>query len=464
MKKKQNKIGVIVIIIIIAVALMFSNCAVGPKFQSPKVDIPPAYIYESVAIPGDSLVNISWWERFGDTRLDSLIQQALDSNRNLAIAASRIEQSRLQLRMTRADLAPSIGLGMKGEGTYTHNTKIVQEYSIEPNITWEVDLFGKLRRMSESARAEMLATEQTYHAVMLSLAAEVATTYFNLLQYDMSLRISYETYDIRRASQNIIDSMVYYGMSSAVDLQQAKGLTATAAAAIPQYERAKVQTEMALCALLGRNPYPMAVDGRQLLRVIKVPVMVPAGLPSSLLDRRPDIQQAYYQVASSTANIGVAVANRYPSLVLTGEGGLLSSTLKGLFRGNPFGWSASLSVSESLFAFGKNKRAVEIAKEINKQALLNYEQSVIIALGEVESTLSGVATYRSQVKHYWELLEATQTTQILTQELFHNGSSTYLNVLDAERELFSTQITFLKVISAQLAEYVSLYKALGGGW
>lgn len=448
----------------LAVTLAFAGCAVGPKFKSPEVAVPSAYIYDSVASRGDTVVNLTWWDSFGDPMLSGLIIQALDSNRNLAVAASRIEQARLELKMARAEFGPSVGLGVRGEGTYTDRTKIVQEYSIEPNISWEIDLFGKLRRTAEAARAQMLATEQNYRSVMLSLAAEVATTYFNLLQYDMSLRISRETYELRKSSQDIIDSMVYYGMSSAVDQEQAKSLTATAAAAIPQYERAKIQTEMALCALLGQNPHPFDVDGTRLFTSVLVPAEVPAGLPTSLLDRRPDVLQAYYQAAAATANVGVAVANRYPSVTLTGEGGLLSSTLKGLVHGNPFGWSASLSIAEPLFAWGRNKRAVEVAQEENRQAILNYEQSVITALGEVESALAGVATYRSQVERYRELLRATRTTQMLTQELYRNGSNTYLDVLDAERELFSTQISFSEVLSAQLAEYVSLYKALGGGW
>ncbi|SUE34442.1 Outer membrane protein oprM precursor [Rikenella microfusus] len=447
-----------------AAVLWFTGCAVGPTFKSPEVALPSAYLYDSVASRGDTVVNLAWWENFGDPMLTGLIEQALDSNRNLAVAASRIEQARLQLKSARAEFGPAVGLGIRGEGTYTDRTGIVQQYAVEPNITWEIDLFGKLRRTAESARARMLATEQNYRSVMLSLAAEVATSYFDLLQYDMSLRIARETYGLRRASQDIIDSLVYYGMSSAVDLEQARSLTATAAAAIPQYERAKAQTEMALCALLGQNPHPFEVDGTRLFTSVLLPAEVPAGLPASLLDRRPDIRQAYYEVASATAEVGVAVANRYPSLTLTGEGGLLSSTLKGLFRGNPFGWSASLSVAEPLFAWGKNKRAEEIAREENRQAVLNYEQTVITALGEVESALAGVATYRAQAERYRELLRATRATQVLTQELYRNGSNTYLDVLDAERELFSTQIGFSEVLSAQLAEYVSLYKALGGGW
>lgn len=461
MKRVRNNHSLLVAL---AVALGFAGCAVGPKFKSPEVQVPSAYLYDSVASRRDTVVNLAWWESFGDPTLTGLIEQALDSNRNLAIAASRIEQARLQLNMARAEFGPSVGLGIQGEGTYTDRTKIVQLYNIEPNIKWEIDLFGKIKNTAESAKAQMLATEQNYRSVMLSLAAEVATSYFNLLQYDMSLRISQETYELRKASQDIIDSLVYYGMSSAVDLEQAKSLTATAAAAIPQYERAKVQTEMALCALLGENPHSFHVDGTRLFTSVLVPAEVPAGLPASLLDRRPDIRQAYYQVAAATANVGVAVANRYPSVTLTGEGGLLSSTLKGLFHGNPFGWSASLGIAEPIFAWGKNKRAEEIALEENKQAILTYEQSVITALGEVESALAGVATYRSQVNRYRELLRATRTTQMLTQELYRNGSNTYLDVLDAERELFTTQISFSEVLAAQLAEYVSLYKALGGGW
>lgn len=460
MKTIQDKNWIIALVMI----FFLTSCAVGAKFKSSEMTIPEKYIYASADSSKDTLVNLSWWDNFGDTILVSLIQQALDSNRNLAVAASRIEQARLQLRMTRAEFGPSIGFDIQGGATYSNQTKIVQEYSIKPNITWEIDLFGKLKHRAESAHAQMLATEQNYRSIMLSLVAEIATTYFNLLEYDMSLNISRETYDLRSESQDMIDSLLYYGMASGIDLEQARGLTATAAAAILQYERAKIQTQMALCVLLGQNPQPIKVDGMRLLMSEMVPKMVPAGLPTSLLNRRADIQEAYYRVASSTANLGVAVANRYPSIILTGNGGLLSSTLKGLFNGNPFGWSTSLSISESIFAFGKNKRAVEIAKEDNKQAVLNYEHSVITALTEVESSLVGVATYRLQTEHYQELLKATLITQTLTQELYLNGYSTYLNVLDAERELFSAQINFSTILSAQLAEYVSLYKALGGGW
>ncbi|WP_298064077.1 efflux transporter outer membrane subunit [uncultured Rikenella sp.] len=451
--------------VVLAVTLGLAGCAVGPKFRSPEVTVPSAYIYDSVGTRGDTVVNLAWWRSFGDPTLTDLIEQALDSNRNLAVAASRIEQARLQLKMARTGFGPEFDLGRNTGASYEGaNGEVIQKYEIQATVAWEIDLFGKLRHTAESAQAQMLATEQNYRSLMLSLAAEVATTYFNLLQYDMSLRIAQETYELRKASQDIIDSLVYYGMSSSVDLEQARSLTATAAAAIPQYERAKVQAETALCALLGRNPRFFDVDGTRLFTSVLVPAEVPVGLPASLLDRRPDIREAYYRVAAATAHVGVAVANRYPSVTLTGDGGLFSSTLKGLVHGNPFGWSAALSIAQPLFAWGKNKRAEEIAREENKQAILNYEQTVIAALGEVESALAGIATYHTQVNRYRELLQATRTTQMLTQELYRNGSNTYLDVLDAERELFSTQIGFSEVLAAQLAEYVSLYKALGGGW
>lgn len=460
MRIVQNKSWLAPLIVI----LIFVGCAVGPNFKSPKVVVPAMYIYDSVNIKIDTLVNLMWWDNFGDTTLNFLIREALRGNRNLAIAASRIEQSRLQLRMVRSEIWPSFGFGVEGKATSAGNSKVIQQYSIQPNVKWELDLFGKLRRTSESAHAQMLATEENYRSVMLSLVAEVATTYFNLLQYDMLLQVSLDTYNIRHTSQNIIDSLYYYGMSSSVDLEQARSLTATAAAAIPQYKRAKVQTEMSLCALLGKTPYSIVVDGMRLFSEKMIPKLVPSGLPSSLLNRRPDIRESYYQVASATSNVAVAVANRYPTVVLTGEGGLLSSSLKGLLNGSPFGWSASLSISESVFSFGKNKRAVEVAKEKELQAILNYEQSVITALGEVENALAGVATYRLEVERYHELLKATQKTQVLTGELYRGGYNTYLDVLDAERELFSTQINFSAILFAQLAEYVELYKALGGGW
>lgn len=460
MKRIQNKNGIILLVALLTIC----GCAVGPKFESPEVEVPDVYNYSLTDASVDTLVNLEWWENFGDTTLTQLIGQAIDNNRDLAVAMSRIQQSRLQLKMVRADFGPSFGIGLQGGASYTHRTKIVQQYSIEPTIAWEIDLFGKIRRTAEAAHAQMLSTEQNYRSVMLSLVAEVATSYFSLLQYDMLLDISRDTYLTRRKSLDLVDSLLYYGASSAIDLERVRSLTATAAAAIPQYERAMVQTEMALCALLGQNPKSIKVDGMRLLSATMVPKVVPTGLPTSLLDRRPDILQAYYQVAAATANVGVAVANRYPSLTLTGQGGLLSSTLKGLFTGNPFGWSGAVSITEPLFAFGRKKRAVEIAREENKQAVWNYEQSVIEALGEVESALAGVATYREQVENYQELLSATQMTQMLTKELYNAGNSDYLDVLDAERELFSAQIGFAGVLSAQLGEYVELYKVLGGGW
>lgn len=444
------------------------SCAPYKKFQSPKIDMPTNYLYDTVSTSyADSVVSKTWWTSFNDPMLDSLITMALDSNKNIQMSALRVEQSRIELKQARSAMAPSFSLGVKAEGSYPNplpmGDKITQSYGIEPSMQWEIDLFGKLKRAAESSRYQYLATEQDYRAIELSIASQVASAYFTLLEYDLSLRISQQTYELRREYQVLMDSMYHYGASSLLDLEQSRSLLASAAASIDNYNMAKSQALMSLCVLLGSNPTVIDVDGSKLLNY-HIPGVIPAGLPSSLLNRRPDILQSYYSAASASAQVGVAIANRYPSLVLTGEGGVISSTLKGLFSGNPFGWAASLSLAEPIFAFGRNKRAVEIAKLAYEESIINYEQTVITALSEVNSSLIGISSYSSQVSNLKQLVNANYQAQYLTRQLYDNGDVTYLNVLDAEREYFSSQLNLSTTLSAWLTEYVSLYKSLGGGW
>ncbi len=443
-------------------ALLFVGCAAA-RFKTPEMNTPQRYHFDSVATKGDSVVSLEWWESFGDAQLNELIGIALDSNRNLATVASKVEQSRLELRQARAALGPTLGLSLNGEGTYTDQTKIVQSYAIEPTLSWEIDIFGKLRYAAQAAKAQMLAQEQYYRSTKLALAAQVASAYFSLLEYDLSLRISKQTYEVRKTSAALMDSMFYYGEATRLDVEQNRSLVASAAVSIASYTQARDQAIMSLCTVLGVNPQMIEVDGEKLLHSM-IPPTIPAGLPTSLLSRRPDILNAYYTVQASYADVGTAIANRFPSLTLTGEGGLLSSTLKGLFNGNPWGWSSVLNITQPIFAFGRNKRAVQIAEEEKKQSILSYEQTVLTALSEVESALIGIASYRSQIENQKALVESNKITQTLTQELYNNGENTYLNVLDAEREYFSAQLDYASTLGSQLSEYVTLYKALGGGY
>ena len=444
---------------------VMQGCAVGPNFKSPELEMPVSYHYD--LFPPDSVyevIGMEWWRSFNDPILNRLIQQALDSNKNLEVAYSRIRQARLTAQNAKAQLYPSFSITAEGGWNWTQRTQTVtQQYSARPSVSWELDIFGKLRRQAEAAQAEYLSTEYGCASILLSLVSEVATTYFTLLQYDMSLHISEITYATRLEALRMMDSMFVYGASSGVDLEQAKTLTQTAAAAIPQYERAIAQTELSLNILLGKNPGSIERSGASLLSV-RVPETIPVGLPSDILNRRPDVMQAYYELEASSAKIGVAIANRLPSFTITGNGGVLTNVAHGVAEGKPWVWGASAIITEPLLNWGSNKRAVDIAREENKQALLAYKQAVIIALGDVEKMLAAIFTYKTEITAYTKLLESAEKTRMMTRALYQNGQSNYLDVLDAERNVFSTNLEYSQIIQEQLTNYVNLYKALGGGF
>lgn len=454
--------------VILILATILTGC--NNRFTPPKVEMPESYLYDSSQKSDSVIINTKWWQLFGDTMLNRLENVALYNNRNAGIAASRIEQARLNLGIARAQFLPSLSLELSGEGTYTIADKIEQEYIIKPQVGWEISFWGKMHNTKQAARAEILASEYSYRSVMLSLAADVATTYFTLMQYQWSLDISRQSYDLRRQSTEIIDSMFYHGMSSAVDLEQSRGLTATAAADIPQYERAVAQTTNALCILLGINPQQlptnrMHLNIHSLAMTDSLPTLVPTGLPSALLERRPDIMEAYWNVAKTSANIGIAQAARFPSITLTADGGLLSNTVRGITAAaTPWAWSGLLSLTQPIFSFGANKRKVQVAREVNHQALLTYQQTVLTALSDVENALIAISTYGNEVAKYRALILSNQQIQLMTGELYKNGLTSYLNVIDAERTLYASQLEYSAILSQHFSSYVALYKALGGGW
>ncbi len=446
-------------IIKILVPLVFCGCAAA-KFKAPEVEMPEAYLHSAVV--NDSVVEYDWWRSFGDSVLCGLVDEALENNYDIKTAVSKLTEAQLQLKQARAGLAPVFGLGIDGSANYTQKTKIIQRYSIQPTLSWEIDLFGKLRYAAVAERAEMFATEENLRAVRLAIAAEVATAYFSILQYDLSYRIAQKTLESRKESSELIALLAEYGVGTQLEIEQNNSLIWAASVAMNNYRMARDKAVMSFAALLGRNPEKMEMDGERLLSY-GVPSSVPGGLPASLLERRPDIMASYYGVEASYATIGVAIASRLPSLTLTGSGGLLSSTLNTLFNGEPFAWSAALSLTQPLLAFGRNKRAVDIAKEQQKQALYDYNATVITALGEVESALVSIEYLRKQIDGQRELISANKEYQDLTRELFNAGEENFLSVLDAEREYFSSQLSYASLLSSELTSYVTLYKALGGG-
>lgn len=448
--------------IIFLLPILMYSCVVGPNFKSPEVKTPQKYIYDSLTkADTTSSITLNWWANFGDTTLSQLIRMAIDSNKNLAIAASKVEQARLKARSAKMENLPKLNFSLGADLDYVYSTKLSQQYSAMIGITWDIDLFGKYARMSEAAINSYFATEYGRRAAQLALSAEVATNYFALLQYKKSYEIASHTYKSRYESLILMDSMYKYGMISLVDLEQARASTMTAKTSQEQYDRAVKQTMLAINLLLSDTPKEVAVSD---VYDHEIALKVPVGLPSSLLERRPDVMQAYYNAASANANIGVAIANRLPSLSLTGQGGILASLERNTTSGMPIGWSAAGSLLQPILNWGNNKRAVDIARQETLAANLNYQQTALNALNETELALVAVDTYNRELMAQKTVLDASLKAKSLTQELYKTGSASYLDLLDADRTLFQAQTLYWQTMQNYLSAYVSLYKALGGGW
>ncbi len=451
------------LLLIVGMAGVLSGCT--PRLQPPQVDVPVAYRYTDRFSSDSIRLTTQWWTLFGDSTLNFLVERALQQNNDLRTAVSRIEQARANLRIARAEYLPEVGASLSAGATYNRETRIVQSYAVEPTLQWEISLFGSLRHATMAARSELAATEWACRGVELSLAAEVATTYFTLLQYERDLLIATRTYALRSESAALIDSMFRFGMSSGVDLEQARSLVYSAESDIPRYRNAVQETLLALNVLLGDVPqdYRGAEVGEELL-TDRQPEALTVGLPSELLQRRPDIMQAYYQLQQAAAQAGVARSNRFPSLTLTAEGGIGAASLKGLTSSNPAVWSASGSLVAPLFNFGRLRSAERVAVEAYQQAAYSYEQTLLTAFSEVEKALSQISSNREQIDRYGELVASYRQIVTMAHALYRNGMVDYLDVIDAERTLYSSQMQYVNLVAQQYINYVSLCKALGGGW
>lgn len=462
MKRSPESI-VLSIVVMVSVALGSAGC--NPRLPRPSVEIPSQYIFGE-AFSQDTLnVGIEWWRIFGDDELNALEQRALMNNNNVEIALLRIEQAHLQLAVTRSEFLPSFDFDMSVDGQYDNVEKYTLGYKLGPSMSWEFGMGGKLKHSLGAARAAILGSEWAYRGTMLSLAAEVATTYFTLLQYERTLEIARQTYALRSESAALIDSMFRYGMSSGLDLEQARSLAFTASADVAQYERAVKQTRLALDTLLGSPPTECDDTGLGMnLLTDFMPVDIPIGLPSDLLHRRPDVMEAYYTLVESGEKVGVARAERFPNFAMTLTGGIASDKFKKLFTGMPFVWGAARSFTQPLFAFGRLKKSEDIARKAYLQSIASYRQTMLEALAEVEKALVAVATYNEQTEHYAELVLANSNAARMTRALYDSGMSNYFDVLDSERTLYDSQQQLIALVAQQYINYVTLFKALGGGW
>ena len=450
---------------IAVIALILLGIGCNPKLYEPAIVVPERYIYAAGGQRDSLTLPDNWWTMFGDSTLNALIDRALAYNRDLEIAVSRIEEARDNLKIVSAEFLPSVNVGVSAEGSGSGTTSVAQTYKIAPTISWEIPLFGSLRHTSNAAWAKIAYTEWQYRGVRLSLAAEVATTYFTLLQYKRDYEIAVRSSQLRKESAALIDSIFQRGMATGLNLERAKNLVYTAEADIPVYDRAIRQTLLSLNTLLGEMPDSADYDSMGTRKITDYePLEIPAGLPSEILHRRPDVMSAYWQMEQAAANVGIARSARFPSISLSAEGGASSLKIRELFTANSWYWSAIGSLAQPLFRFGSLKRSEMAAREQYRQSVLSYEQAYIEAISDVESALVSIAAYRDETMRYKQLVESNMQVAILTSALYDNGLSAYLDVIDAERSLYDSQMQYSNIVAQQYINYVNLCKALGGGW
>jgi outer membrane protein, multidrug efflux system len=451
--------------------LLLSGCTMGPNYKRPTVAVPPAYRGiapdASAQTESASLGDEKWWDVFQDEQLRSLVRTALQQNYDLRIAASRILEARAQLGITRADQFPTVSGGAGITDVRTAQSKFLPAFEtstgqVNASAGWELDFWGKYRRATEAARANLLATEWARQEVASTLVANVAAAYFQLRALDLQLEISKRTLDSRQESLRLTRLLANGGSTSLLDVRQAEQLVFTASAEIPALEQQIEQQENFLSILLGRNPGNIARG--QTLTEQHHPPEVPAGLPSSLLERRPDIRQAEQQLVAANAEIGVARAAYFPQISLNGNGGFQSSALTNLFTGPAGAWSFGASLTQPIFTAGKISSGVRLAEARQQTATLFYQQSIQGAFRSVSDALIGYRKTREFSSHQQELFESAQDAARLSHMRYNGGVTGYLEVLTNETNSFSAELGLVQARLNELLAVVQLYEALGGGW
>ena len=450
----------------ILLALVVVSC--NPRLSAPQLADHKEYIFGR-GFSNDSIhLDSDWWQMFGDTTLNRLVTRAIAQNKNIEIAASRIQEARHNLTVTRSTYWPSISGAISAEGKYESATDdIAQTYKILPQASWELPLFGSLRHATKGAKAAIGYEVWQYRGVRLALEAEVATTYFTLLQYRQDLSIAKRSSELRREMVTLIDSLYHYGYASGVNLEQAQSLLYTAEADIPLYEKAISQTLLSLATLTGDSPEALinvGIEGSRAITNDYQPYDIAIGVPSDILHRRPDVMSAYYTMQQSAAAVGLARSARLPSITISLYGGAATDNVSKLFSSKGWVADALASLAQPIYNFGGLRRRELAAREAYRQSLLVYEQSYIEALSDVESALVAITTSREELLRYAGLVKSYRNIAVMTYALYRNGLSGYLDVIDAERSLYSSQMQFENLVAQQYINYINLCKALGGGY
>ncbi len=463
--------------VIVVTAGLLSSCAVGPNYARPAVPVPVNFrAPEPLPAPqAASLADLKWFEIFKDEQLQQLTRTALEQNYDLRDAVARVEQARANLGITRSNQFPQASAsGDIDFARLSRDGSLPLPASFVPNqnrnwgqgtlnlLSFEVDIWGRLRRSTESARASLLNAEENRKAVVTTLVSDVATDYFNLLQLDYELEISQRTLDTRRDSLRLVQQRQDGGVATLLDLRQAEQLVSSAAETIPTLQQEIEQTENQISLLVGKNPGTVVRGGKFIDQ--EMPPEVPAGMPSSLLERRPDIRAAEQALIAANANIGVAKAAYFPQLSLSGFLGGQSTQLASLFNGPHSTWSFVPQLSQPIFTAGRLKSGVKLAEAERDSALIQYEKTIQTAFSEVSNALiAHQRTHESRVEQE-RLVTALQDRTRLAYVRYRGGVDTQLNALDADRDLFQAELSLAQIRLGELLSVVQLYKALGGGW
>jgi outer membrane protein, multidrug efflux system len=458
-------------------AAVLAGCTVGPNYKRPQVAVPPTFrapapLSERQAA---SLADLKWFEVFHDDRLQQLIHTALVENYDLQDAVARVQEARANLGIVRSNQLPQLEASGALELTRLSRdgqSPLPPSFVPSQNRNWgqvslsllsfEIDLWGRLRRSTEAARATLLNAEENRRAVVSTLVSDVAADYFQLLELDYELEISQRTLATRRESLRLVRERHGGGVATRLDLRQAEQLVSSAAESIPALQQQIEQTENRIALLLAHNPEGVA-RGRSLIEQA-VPPEVPPGLPSALLDRRPDIRGAEQALVAANANIGVAKAAYFPQISLSGALGGQSTSLANLFSGPSRAWSFVPQITQPIFTGGRLKSTVRVAEAERDRAQISYQRSIQTAFGEVSDALiAHQRTHESRLEQE-TLVTALEDRKDLAYVRYRGGVDTQLNALDADRDLFQAELTLAQIRYAELLSVVQLYKALGGGW
>ena len=462
---------------IAASAVLLAGCTVGPNYKRPVVQVPAGF-RGLAPLPEDqakSLADLKWFEVFQDEQLQQLVRTALAHNYDLRDAVTRVEEARANLGITRANQFPQANASGDLDVTrISRNGSLPLPASFVPNqnrnygqaglnlLSYEIDLWGRLRRSTEAARANLLNTEENRKAVVTTVVSDVATDYLQLRELDFELEISQRTLGNRQDFLRLTQDRARGGVATLLDLRQAEQLVDTAAASIPTLQQQIEQEENAMSLLLGKNPGRIE-RGRGFLEQ-ELPPEVPPGLPSELLERRPDIRAAEQALIAANANIGVAKAAYFPQISLSGFIGGQSNQLSSLFVGRNGAWTFTPQINQPIFAAGRIKNGVRLAEAERNQSQVAYEKAIQTAFREVSDALIAHQRTRESRVEQEKLVSALADRKRLAYVRYQGGVDTQLNALDADRDLFQAELSLAQIRYSELASVVRVYKALGGGW